>query len=82
MSLANGIGRDGEGIGFHANHRVSRCRWYGVFHVDDGTSQGRMYVMMVFERGVRAWCSSVVFERGVRAWCSSVVFERGVRTPR
>eukprot|EP00938_MAST-03A_sp_MAST-3A-sp1_P002293 g2293.t1 len=39
---ANGMfGRDGEGIGFHANHRVSRCRWYGVFHVDDGTSQGR-----------------------------------------
>ena len=34
---------------------------------------------MVFERGVRAWCSSVVFERCLRALSSSVVFERGVR---
>ena len=32
-------------------------------------------VYVMFERGVRAWCSSVVFERGVREWCSRVVFE-------
>ena len=28
---------------------------------------GKMIVYVVFERGVRAWCSSVVFERSVRA---------------
>ena len=33
------------------------------------------FVYVLFERGVRAWCSSVVFERDLRAWCSSVVFE-------
>ena len=33
----------------------------------------------VFEGSVRVWCSSVVFEGSVRAWCSSVVFEGGVR---
>ena len=27
---------------------------------------------VVFERGVRAWCSRVVFESGVRAWCSRI----------
>ena len=35
--------------------------------------------VVVFECGVRVWCSRGVFEGSVRGECSSVVFECGVR---
>ena len=35
------------------------------------SSSKDLVLYVVFECGVRVWCSSVVFEGGVRGWCSS-----------